>query len=120
MTFGLTHKRARQLGDGIVKGVHFLMKKNKITEINGRGTLPGATGIDVVDADGNSSSYTFDNLIIATGPHVRMLPGIEKSQNVVTYEEQTLDENLPGSLIIDGSGALGVEFAYVLTNFGVA
>ncbi|NYG60283.1 dihydrolipoamide dehydrogenase [Nocardioides daedukensis] len=119
MAFGPTHKRSRQVSAGIVKGVHFLMKKNKITEINGRGTLTGATGIDVVDADGNSSSHTFDNLIIATGAHVRMLPGIEKSKNVVTYEEQILDENLPSSIIIGGSGAIGVEFAYVLKNFGV-
>ncbi len=48
-----------------------------------------------------------------------MLPGVEVSQNVVTYEEQILDENLPGSIVIAGSGAIGVEFAYVLKNFGV-
>ncbi len=48
-----------------------------------------------------------------------MLPGMQKSQNVVTYEEQILDENLPGSVIIGGSGAIGVEFAYVMKNFGV-
>ena len=48
-----------------------------------------------------------------------MLPGMSVSDNVVTYEEQILDENLPGSIIIGGSGAIGVEFAYVMTNFGV-
>ncbi len=48
-----------------------------------------------------------------------MLPGMEKSEHVVTYEEQILDENLPGSMIIGGSGAIGVEFAYVMKNFGV-
>ncbi len=71
------------------------------------------------DSDGGSTSYTFDNLIIATGATVRMLPGMQVSQNVVTYEEQILDENLPGSIIIGGSGAIGVEFAYVMKNFGV-
>jgi dihydrolipoamide dehydrogenase len=104
---------------GIVKGVHFLMKKNKITEIDGRGTLTGPKALDVQDKDGNTTSYTCDNLIIAAGAQVRMLPGMEKSQNVVTYEEQILDENLPGSIIIGGSGAIGVEFAYVMKNFGV-
>ncbi len=119
MSFGPTHKRSRQVSAGIVKGVHFLMKKNKITEIDGRGTLTGPKAIDVRDKDGSTTSYTCDNLIIAAGAQVRMLPGMEKSQNVVTYEEQILDENLPGSIIIGGSGAIGVEFAYVMKNFGV-
>src|SRR3546814_13851202 len=95
------------------------MKKNKITEINGRGTLTGATGIDVVDADVNSSSYTFDNLIIATGSHVRMLPGFDKIKNIVTYEEQILDENLSRSVLICVLPEMRVRFAYVLTHFRV-
>ncbi|MEI2712389.1 MAG: dihydrolipoyl dehydrogenase [Nocardioides sp.] len=119
MAYGPTHKRSRQVSAGIVKGVHFLMKKNKITEIDGWGTLTSATGIDVENDEGEKSSYTFDNLIIATGATVRMLPGIEVSDNVVTYEEQILDENLPSSIVIGGSGAIGVEFAYVMANFGV-
>src|SRR5690606_29638631 len=61
----------------------------------------------------------FDNLIIATGATTRMVPGVEVSKNVVTYEEQILDADLPGSVIIAGSGAIGVEFAYVMANFGV-
>ncbi len=119
MAFGPTHKRSRQVSAGIVKGVHFLMKKNKITEINGWGTLTSPTGIDVKDAEGATTSYTFDNLIIATGATVRTIPGVTVGGNVVTYEEQILDENLPGSIVIGGSGAIGVEFAYVLKNFGV-
>ncbi|WP_122818468.1 dihydrolipoyl dehydrogenase [Nocardioides pantholopis] len=119
MSYGPTHKRSRQVSAGIVKGVHFLMKKNKITEINGWGTLTGPKAVDVKDADGNVASYTCDDLIIAAGAQVRMLPGMQKSQNVVTYEEQILDENLPSSIIIGGSGAIGVEFAYVMKNFGV-
>jgi dihydrolipoamide dehydrogenase len=70
-------------------------------------------------ADTSRRTVTFDNLIIATGATVRMLPGMEVSQKLVTYEEQILDENLPRSVIIGGSGAIGVEFAYVMTNFGV-
>ena len=119
MSFGPTHKRSRQVSAGIVKGVHFLMKKNKITEIDGWGTLTGPKAVDVKDKDGGTTSYTFDNLIIAAGAKVRMLPGMQMSENVVTYEEQILDENLPGSIIIGGSGAIGVEFAYVMKNFGV-
>ena len=119
MSFGPTHKRSRDVSAGIVKGVHFLMKKNKITEIDGWGTLTSATGLDVKDDDGQTTGYTFDNLIIATGATVRLVPGVELSDNVVTYEEQILTDQLPGSIVIGGSGAIGVEFAYVMANFGV-
>lgn len=119
MSFGPTHKRSRDVSAGIVKGVHFLMKKNKITEIDGWGTLTSATGIDVKDKDGGTTGYTFDNLIIAAGATVRLVPGVELSENVVTYEEQILTDQLPESIIIGGSGAIGVEFAYVMANFGV-
>jgi dihydrolipoamide dehydrogenase len=119
MSFGPTHKRSRDVSAGIVKGVHFLMKKNKITEIDGWGTLTGPTGIDV-ENDGQTTSYTFDNLILATGATVRTVPGVEVTgKNIVTYEEQILDDQLPGSIVIGGSGAIGVEFAYVMANFGV-
>ena len=123
MAFGPTHKRSRDVSAGIVKGVHFLMKKNKITEIDGWGTLTGPTGIDVVTSSdsgqGETTAYTFDNLIIAAGATVRLVPGVELSKNVVTYEEQILDDQLPESIIIGGSGAIGVEFAYIMANFGV-
>ncbi|MBO0842360.1 MAG: dihydrolipoyl dehydrogenase [Nocardioides sp.] len=119
MSFGPTHKRSRQVSAGIVKGVHYLMKKNKITEIDGWGTLTGPKSISV-SKDGAATDYTFDNLIIAAGATVRSVPGVvPNGKNIVTYEEQILDENLPGSIIIGGSGAIGVEFAYVLKNFGV-
>ncbi|QBR92050.1 dihydrolipoyl dehydrogenase [Nocardioides euryhalodurans] len=119
MSYTPTHQRSRKVSEGIVKGVHFLMKKNKITEIHGWGTLTGPTSIDVKDADGGTTTYTCDDLILATGATVRMLPGMQVSDNVVTYEEQILDGELPGSVIIGGSGAIGVEFAYVMKNFGV-
>ena len=117
--FGPTHARSRAVSAGIVKGVHFLMKKNKITELNGWGTLTSSTSIDVKAADGTVAGHTFDNLVIATGAKVRLVPGVTVSKNVVTYEEQILDNTLPSSIIIGGSGAIGVEFAYVLKNFGV-
>src|SRR6187549_2419789 len=122
MAYGPTHARSRSVAEASAKGVHYLMKKNKITELDGWGTLKGTVdgkhSVEV-DKDGSQATYTCDNLIIATGAKVRMLPGMSVSDNVVTYEEQILDDNLPGSIIIGGSGAIGVEFAYVMTNFGV-
>ena len=96
MDFGITHERSRGVAEASAKGVHYLMKKNKITEIDGWGTLKSPTEVEV-DKDGNKSSHTFDNLIIATGAKVRMLPGMSKSENVVTYEEQILDDTAPAS-----------------------
>ena len=119
MDYGPTHKRSRQVSAGIVKGVHYLMKKNKITEIDGWGTFVDAKTISVEDDDGNTDEITGDHIIIATGATTRLVPGTELSERVVTYEEQILDEELPGSIVIAGSGAIGVEFAYVMANFGV-
>ncbi len=124
MSFGPTHARSRQVSDGIVKGVHFLMKKNKIEEIHGWGTFTGPLSsgekaLEVRGEDGSVRTVTAENIIIGTGATVRLVPGVTISQNVVTYEEQILDPNLPGSIVIGGSGAIGVEFAYVMKNFGV-
>lgn len=119
MSFDATHARSRQVSSEIVKGVHFLMKKNKITEIDGWGTITGPTSMDVKGSDGSTKQITFDNLIIATGATTRLIPGTELSERVVTYEEQILTDELPGSVVIAGSGAIGVEFAYVMANFGV-
>src|SRR5665811_94579 len=103
MSYGPTHARSRAVSAGIVKGVHFLMKKNKITEVNGWGTVTGANSIDVKGPDGSTQTLTCDNLIIATGAKTRLVPGTSLSERVVTYEEQILDEKLPGSIIIAGS-----------------
>ena len=119
MSFEPTHARSRQVSDGIVKGVHFLMKKNKIEEIHGWGTFTGPKTIEVALNDGGSRTVTAENVIIAAGATVRLVPGVELSDNVVTYEEQILDSNLPSSIVIGGSGAIGVEFAYVMKSFGV-
>jgi dihydrolipoamide dehydrogenase len=119
MAFGPTHQRSRKVSAGIVRGVHFLMKKNKITEVDGWGTLAGPGRVDVALNDGGSASYTYTDLILATGATTRLIPGTTLSERVVTYEEQILDPELPGSVIIAGSGAIGVEFAYVMANFGV-
>lgn len=119
MDFKPTHARSREVSDSIVKGVHFLMKKNKITEIHGWGTFKDARTIEVKDSDGNTSEVTGDHVIIAAGATTRLVPGTKLSERVVTYEEQILTDELPGSIVIAGSGAIGVEFAYVMKNFGV-
>ncbi|GAA3211685.1 dihydrolipoyl dehydrogenase [Oerskovia jenensis] len=117
--FGKAFDRSRDVADGRVKGVHFLMKKNKITEYDGRGTFRDANSIDVALSSGQTETVTFANVIIATGSKVRLLPGVELSENVVTYEKQILTRELPRSIAIVGAGAIGMEFAYVLKNYGV-
>ncbi len=119
MAYEPTHARSRQVSAGIVKGVHFLMKKNKIEEIHGWGTFTGPKTLSVKGEDGSVREITADNIIIGTGATVRLVPGVQLSRNVVTYEEQILDDQLPGSIVIGGSGAIGVEFAYVMRSFGV-
>ncbi|MFJ9555411.1 dihydrolipoyl dehydrogenase [Nocardiopsis sp. NPDC101807] len=117
--YGKAHSRSREVADGRVKGVHFLMKKNKITEIDGRGTFTDDHTVEVRGDDGSTETVTFDHAVIASGSSTKLLPGTELSERVVTYEQQILDENLPGSIVIAGAGAIGVEFAYVLANYGV-
>lgn len=117
--YGVAYDRSRQVADGRVKGVHYLMKKNQITEFDGRGTFRDANTIDVAKSDGSTETLTFTNAIIATGSRVKLLPGVELSQNIVTYETQIMERGLPRSIAIVGAGAIGVEFAYVMRNYGV-
>ncbi|MBA3991003.1 MAG: dihydrolipoyl dehydrogenase, partial [Propionibacteriales bacterium] len=117
--YGAAYQRSRTVADGRVKGVHYLMKKNNVTEFEGRGTFTDATTLQVSLAKGGDETVTFDSCIVATGAITRLLPGTELSDRVVTYEEQIMTEDLPDSIIIAGAGAIGVEFAYVLANYGV-
>ncbi len=117
--YGVAFDRSRQVAEGRVKGVHYLMKKNGITEFDGRGTFRDANTIDVAKADGSTETVTFDNAIIATGARVRLLPGVELTQNIVTYETLIMSRELPRSIAIVGAGAIGMEFAYVMRNYGV-
>ncbi|MFK3833470.1 dihydrolipoyl dehydrogenase [Microbacterium sp. NPDC087868] len=119
LDYGKAFERSRVVADGRVKGIHFLMKKNKVTEYDGRGTFTGPKAISVAKSDGTTEEVTFDNVIIATGSTVRLLPGVTLSENVVTYEEQIMSRELPESIVIVGAGAIGMEFAYVMTNYGV-
>jgi dihydrolipoamide dehydrogenase len=119
MDYGVAFDRSRKVADGRVAGVHFLMKKNKITEIHGYGKFTDANTLEVDLNDGGTETATFDNAIIATGSSTRLVPGTSLSENVVTYEELILTRDLPSSIVIAGAGAIGMEFGYVLNNFGV-
>ncbi|MFD4832665.1 dihydrolipoyl dehydrogenase [Streptomyces uncialis] len=117
--YGEAYRRSRRVADGRVKGVHYLMKKNAITEIDGRGTFTDPHTLQVATADGGTRTLTFENCVIATGATPKLLPGTRRTERVVTYEEQILAEDVPQSIVIAGAGAIGVEFAYVLHNYGV-
>ena len=117
--YGVAFDRSRKVADGRVAGVHFLMKKNKITEIHGYGKFKDANTLEVDLNDGGTETVTFDNAIIATGSSTKLVPDTSLSENVVTYEEQILSRELPGSIVIAGAGAIGMEFGYVLANYGV-
>jgi len=112
-------KRSRKVADGRVKGVHFLMKKNKIDEFEGWANFADANTISVALNAGGSETIRFKHCIIATGSTTRLIPGSKLSERVVTYEEQIMEDKLPSSIIIAGAGAIGVEFAYVMHNYGV-
>ena len=117
--YGSAFDRSRKVADGRVAGVHFLMKKNKITEVQGKGAFTDANTLAVELNDGGTETLTFDNAIIATGSRTRLVPGTELSENVVTYEEQIMEGELPKSIVIAGAGAIGMEFGYVMSNYGV-
>ncbi|MCA0251089.1 MAG: dihydrolipoyl dehydrogenase [Actinobacteria bacterium] len=116
--FGKAFSRSREVSERMVKGVHFLMRKNKITEINGWGSFVDAKSIEVTADDGSKQTVTFGNCIIAAGATTKLLPGTAVSDRVYTYEEQILSDSVPASIVICGAGAIGTEFAYVLANYG--
>jgi dihydrolipoamide dehydrogenase len=117
--YGAAYTRSRKVADGRVKGVHFLMKKNGIDEVDGWGELTDRHTLQVRLADGGQQTVAFDSCIVAAGATTRLLPGTSLSARVVTYEEQILSDTLPASMLIAGAGAIGIEFAYVLSNYGV-
>ncbi len=117
--FGAAFTRSREVADGRVKGVHFLMRKNKIDEFDGWGTFTDANTLEVDLNGGTKETIKFKSAILAPGATTRLLPGTKLSERVVTYEEQIMTDKLPKSIIIAGAGAIGVEFAYVHSNYGV-
>ncbi len=119
LDYAAAFKRSRQTADRLVKGVQFLMKKNQIDTYNGWGTFKDASTIEVSLADGSTQTLTGKNVIIAAGAVTRLLPGTQISERVITYHEAILSDTLPKSIIIAGASAIGLEFAYVMHNYGV-
>ncbi|MFW5709291.1 MAG: dihydrolipoyl dehydrogenase [Chloroflexota bacterium] len=117
--YGVAYSRSREVSERLVKGVQFLMKKNKIDTYEGWAAFQDDHTIKVDLNEGDSETLTFKNCIIATGATTRLIPGTKLSENVVTYEEQILEDKVPKNIIIAGAGAIGVEFAYVHHNYGV-
>ncbi len=117
--YGAAFKRSRKVATGRVKGVQFLMRKNKIDTFDGWATFTDPHTLDVELNEGAKETLKFKHIIIATGSTTRLIPGTKLSERVVTYEEQIMDDKLPESIIIAGAGAIGVEFAYILSNYGV-
>ncbi len=112
--FNAIISRSRNVADGMSKGVKFLMKKNKIDVINGYGKIkPGK----IVDVDG--IEYQADNIIIATGARSRILTSIpQDGKKVIGYREAMSLSKQPKKIIVVGSGAIGVEFAYFYNSLG--
>lgn len=117
--YSVAFKRSRQVSDRLVKGVGFLMKKNKIDTYDGWGTIQDKSTVSVELNAGGSETLTTKNLIIATGAKTMLLPNTKISANVITYLEAILSDSVPRSIIIAGASAIGMEFAYVMHNYGV-
>lgn len=111
--------RSRGVADGMSKGVQFLMKKNKITVINGTGKLARGKKVEVTDAEGKMTSYEANNIIVATGGRSRELPNLPiDGKNIIGYRKAMTLEKLPKSMVVVGAGAIGVEFAYFYNALG--
>ncbi len=119
MDYTAAFRRSREVSGQLVKGVQYLMRKNRIQRFDGRATFNDAHSLEVALKDGKQETLRFKNAIIATGATTRLLPGTTLGERVVSYEEQIMSAKLPESIIIVGAGAIGVEFAYVLHNYGV-
>jgi dihydrolipoamide dehydrogenase len=112
-------KRSRQVSNRLTKGVGFLLKKNKITLYEGKATFSSPKSLQVETEDGKEELEA-ENIIIATGAHPLIIPGIEvDGKQVVTYHEAILQETLPKSALIIGAGAIGMEFATIWNSYGV-
>lgn len=112
-------KRSRKVADDMSKGVQFLMKKNKIEVIKGHGTLKPGKKVSVKGEDGNTTEYDAKHIIIATGARSRELPSLKQDgKKVIGYRKAMTLEKQPKKMIVVGSGAIGIEFAYFYNSMG--
>lgn len=120
LDYGSAYKRSRQVSQRLSKGVGFLMKKNNIAVYYGEAKISGNKIVEINGTDGNKTTITSENIVIATGSTPMNIPGMEvDGLKVINYINAILKEDLPGSAIIIGGGAIGVEFATIWSSFGV-
>lgn len=116
--FAAIVKRSRGVAGNMSKGIEFLMKKNKITVIKGAAKLAGNKKVEV-EAEGKKDVHEADHIIVATGARSRELPGVKQDgKKVVGYREAMVMPEQPKSMVIIGSGAIGMEFAYFYNTLG--
>ena len=119
--YGEAVKRSRAVADRMAKGVEFLFRKNKITLVPGRGTLTGATAVEVKTPAGATETLEARAVILATGSAPKSLPGVAiDEQRVISSNGAVRNEQRPASIIVIGAGAVGVEFADVYQAYGSA
>lgn len=117
--FNAVVKRSRNVAEGMSKGVQFLMKKNKIEVIQGYGTLKPGKKISVKSDDGKETEYSANNIIIATGARSRELPSLpQDGKKIIGYREAMSLDQQPKKMLVVGSGAIGIEFAYFYNAMG--
>ncbi len=117
--FDAVVKRSRNVAGTMSKGVQFLLKKNKIEVINGHGKVLPGKKIAVTDANGKAVEYTANNIIIATGARSRELPSLpQDGKKIIGYRQAMTLDKQPEKLIVVGSGAIGIEFAYFYNAMG--
>ncbi|MEJ2597220.1 MAG: dihydrolipoyl dehydrogenase [Anaerolineales bacterium] len=120
LDYSVAVKRSRKASERLVKGVGFLMRKNKIDVHMGEAKFSARDTIQVTDQEGKTSTLTAKNIVVATGAHVTVPPGWTiDGEHIVTYLEAILQKELPKSVIIIGAGAIGVEFATIWNSYGV-
>jgi len=119
LDFASAVKRSRQVSDRLTRGVGFLMKKYNIPVVMGTAKFTSPTTVQVIAMDNSTRELTGKNIVIATGAHPAVIPGITiDGIKILTYREAILQERLPKSVIIIGAGAIGLEFATVWNSYG--
>ena len=117
--FNAVVNRSRDVANGMSGGVKFLMKKNKITVIDGFGKVQPGKKVVVTDADGKETVYSANHIIIATGARSRELPNLpQDGKKIIGYRQAMTLESQPKKMVVVGSGAIGIEFAYFYNSMG--
>ncbi len=120
LDYGVAYKRSRRTSDRLVRGVGFLMKKHDIDVFMGTAKLTAKDTVEVTPEEGEIESLKAKDIIIATGSHTFVIPGMKMDgEKVIDYEDAILRDKLPKSAVIIGGGAIGVEFATIWNAYGV-